>query len=782
VRRAPLVLAALAVSAGIALGLARPVPPWGGPFLLPAGLAALGAALALAARSGPGRRNGRWLLAVLAWVGFLLGVATRTEADRSCVRWLPTEQPVTLTAMVTSAAGDRLNLRLESVATARGPVPCAAEVPARRRGGSGDQETTVTPVRIGDHLVVTARWWSPVGAEPGILRRPGALLLDSVSVARAGRGPGVGERVRQGARARTEGLFGAQAGLAGSLLLAQRDGLDPAVRERFARAGLSHLLAISGLHVGLVCGMLLLLGSVFRLGRRWGAVVAAAGTLGYVVLLGAPHSALRAALQLSLVLAASMLQRPTRPEAMIAAAALVLLARDPAALLSPGFQLSFAGVAGLLALRPPLLGLLGGDASARRLARSRRWLADALATSIAATLATAPIVAWHFGQVAPVGIVANLVAIPLLSLALPALALSLLVGTAVPAAGAFLAGPAVLGLELLDRVASLAAAAPGAAVPMHGSTALLLTVALGAGYIVSRRMGRVRPPIRVAAWGGVTVLVLVTAPLRPPGSSVEIHVIDVGQGDAIAVRTPANRWVLVDAGVAGRTFDAGERRVIPYLSRRGVKRLEGLVLTHPHADHTGGATAVIRGLRPRWVGDPGSPAPSAHYLALLRVARDRRMHWVGLRRGATFVLDGVAVEFLHPERIGIMEEDPNDLSIVMRVRYGEFAALLTGDATARVEERLLQGDTDALHAQVLKLGHHGSVTSTTPPFLAATRPRLALVSAGRGNRYGHPHRAVIERVEAAGAQVLRTDRHGAIVVRGDAWGAFKVAVERGTPP
>jgi competence protein ComEC len=782
VRRAPLVLAALAVSAGIALGLARPVPPWGGPFLLPAGLAALGAALALAARSGAGRRNARWLLAVLAWVGFLLGVATRTEADRSCVRWLPTEHPVTLTARVTSAAGDRLNLRIESVATAHGPVPCAAEVPARRRGGGGDQETTVTPVRTGDRLVVTARWWSPVGAEPGILRRPGALLLDSVSVAQAGRGPGLGERVRQGARARTEGLFGAQAGLAGSLLLAQRDGLDPAVRERFARAGLSHLLAISGLHVGLVCGMLLLLGSVFRLGRRWAAVVAAAGTLGYVLLLGAPHSALRAALQLILVLTASMLQRPTRPEAMIAAAALVLLARDPAALLSPGFQLSFAGVAGLLALRPPLLGLLGGDASGRRLARARRWLADALATSIAATLATAPIVAWHFGQVAPVGIVANLVAIPLLSLALPALALSLLVGTAVPAAGAFLAGPAVLGLELLDRVASLAAAAPGAAVPMHGSTALLLTVALGAGYTVSRRMGRVRPPIRVAAWGAVTVLVLVTAPLRPPGSWVEIHVIDVGQGDAIAVRSPANRWVLVDAGVAGRTFDAGERRVIPYLSRRGVKRLEGLVLTHPHADHTGGAAAVIRGLRPRWVGDPGSPAPSAHYLALLRVARDRRMHWVGLRRGATFVLDGVAVEFLHPERIGIMEEDPNDLSIVMRVRYGEFTALLTGDATALVEERLLQGDPDALHAQVLKLGHHGSVTSTTPPFLAATRPRLALVSAGRGNRYGHPHRAVIERVEAAGAQVLRTDRHGAIVVRGDAWGAFKVAVERGTPP
>jgi competence protein ComEC len=258
-------------------------------------------------------------------------------------------------------------------------------------------------------------------------------------------------------------------------------------------------------------------------------------------------------------------------------------------------------------------------------------------------------------------------------------------------------------------------------------------------------------------------------------------VIDVGQGDAVAVRSPAGRWILVDAGLAGRGFDAGERRVVPYLAARGVRRLEGLVLTHPHADHTGGAAATLRSLRPRWVGDPGSPAPSPHYLGLLRVAVRENTRWVGLRQGASIVLDGVAVDFLHPEAIGALEDDPNDLSVVMRIAYGEFAAVLTGDATALVEERVVGYYGTDLQAQVLKVGHHGSATSTTPAFLDAVRPAIAVVSAGRDNRYGHPHTVVVDRLEASGARVLRTDRHGSVVIRADARGSVRIDHERGGP-
>jgi competence protein ComEC len=785
VRRAPLVLAVLALAAGIAVGLMRPVPPRGGPFLLPA--AALGALWALWLCTTPRRvaHPGALLLALMVGAGVLLGAATRTGAERSCVRWVPEERAVAVYGRVTAWTGPGLRLTLDSVRVDGVTLPCAVEVAARWPGLTEPEHPPT-----GRRLEGDARWWSPPGAGAGILRRPGALVVDRGELAGQAGTASLAGRLRQGARLRVDRFFGAQAPLAASLLLAQRDALDPQVRDRFARAGLSHLLAISGLHVGLVCGIFLLVGSLLRLGRRGSAVMAAAGTVAYVLVLGAPHSAARAALQIVLLLAASMIQRPARPESMVAAAALILLAVEPGALLSPGFQLSFAGVVGLLALRPPILRLLtGGGADGAgsgggggKGAAARRWLADSVATSVAATVATAPIVAWHFGQVAPVGILANLVAIPLLSLALPALALTLVAGSVWPAAGMFLAPPGALALRLLDRVAALATTVPGATVSMHGATALMLTIALAAGYVLSRRLGRVRPLIRAAAWAAVAALVLAVAPLRFAGDHLEIHVIDVGQGDAIALRTPAGRWLLVDAGMAGRGYNMGERRVVPYLARRGARRVEGLVLSHPHADHMGGTTAVLATLRPRWIGDPVSPAPSRQYLDLLEGARASGTRWVGLRQGHTLAIDGITVEFLHPETLGEIETDLNDLSVVMRVGYGEFTAILTGDATALVEERLVRRYGAGLKADVLKVGHHGSTTSSTPGFLEATAPPLALVSSGQGNRYGHPHGAVLDRLESSGARVLRTDRHGTITVRVAPGGAFGVETERGGGP
>lgn len=203
------------------------------------------------------------------------------------------------------------------------------------------------------------------------------------------------------------------------------------------------------------------------------------------------------------------------------------------------------------------------------------------------------------------------------------------------------------------------------------------------------------------------------------------------------------------------------------------------MLTHPHADHTGGAPAVIRMLKPRWVGDPGSPAPSAQYLGVLRVAHGAGTLWVGFRQGHTFSMDGVLVEFMHPEGVGEAAADPNDLSVVLRVAYGEFNVLLTGDATTLVEERLVTRYGAALATDALKVGHHGSITSTTAPFLAAAAPTHAFISAGRDNRYGHPHPLVMQRLAAAGIRIFRTDRHGSIVLRADGRGGVEVVTERG---
>lgn len=407
-----------------------------------------------------------------------------------------------------------------------------------------------------------------------------------------------------------------------------------------------------------------------------------------------------------------------------------------------------------------------------------RWLADGLATSLAATLTTAPIVAWHFGRVAPVGIAANVVAIPLLGVTVPALALALAAGTIWIPAGRFVAGGAELLLDALDRVATVAAAVPFGTVAVLPSSAFAMTGAVALGFALSRRLGRVRTPIRGAVWAGVAIAVLAVAPLRPAGDRVEIHVIDVGQGDAIGIRSPGGRWLLVDAGLAGADYDAGARRVVPYLAGRGVRRLHGLVITHPDGDHMGGAGAVLRSLRPRWAGGPAVIAGKAQYVALLREARERGVPWIAVRRGMEIDMDGMTVTVLYPVAEPLQVEDANDASVVMRVAYGEFAALLTGDAPASVEELLVRQLGRGLDADLLKVGHHGSSTSTTTALLTATGARTAVISAGRGNRYGHPHPEVLARLRQGEIHVYRTDRHGSVVVRAGADGVVRVRTER----
>lgn len=761
--RTPLLGAALVLAAGIAIGLERPVPLGGGPLAF--ALAAAAMVLTLAAMSG--RRLGTGVaLAALALTGIGLGSAARAEEGRSCGARLEPEAPVVVEGVVESAAPPKLRIQLRAIRIEGARIACAGTVAARWDGAPPDP---------GEGITARGRWWSagPVGAVGA-----GLLMLDTIAPAPVIEG-NTFHRVRGAAARRLATLYGDRAGLASSLLLAQREGLDREVRDRFARAGLSHLLAISGLHVGLVAGVLLLLGRIARLRAPWPPVLAAAGTVAYVLFLGAPTAAARAALQAVLVLLAAGLQRPARGEALMAAAAMVLLAVHPASLAEPGFQLSFAGVAGLLVLRRPFLRIMGWLAGARVGSfRPGRWLADALASGLAATMATAPIVAWHFGQVAPIGVAANLPAIPLVAALVPTLALSLAAAVVWEPAGALLAGGGGVLLAALDATARAAAAVPGGSIPVTPWTAVLWTAAVVAGYAGTRRIGRVRPRVRLVAAAGVCAAVFALAAVRVASDRLELHVIDVGQGDAIALRSPAGRWLLVDAGVAREGFDAGARRVVPYLGTRGVRRLEALVLTHPDADHIGGASAVVRALRPRWVGDPGLSAGKAGYVEVLQAAAETGAAWLRLGDGMELELDGAVVEFLHPPAGTGLETEANEASVVMRVRYGEFSALLTGDASSAVEEELVRRWGAALDADVLKAGHHGSITSTSPALLGATRATVALISAGRGNRYGHPHPAVLARLDSAGVRVLRTDRDGSIVVRAGAGGRMVVERER----
>jgi competence protein ComEC len=247
----------------------------------------------------------------------------------------------------------------------------------------------------------------------------------------------------------------------------------------------------------------------------------------------------------------------------------------------------------------------------------------------------------------------------------------------------------------------------------------------------------------------------------------ELHMLDVGQGDAIALRTRAGHWILVDAGRSWMGSDAGRTTVVPYIAHRG-GTVSLFVLSHPHADHVGGAASTFAALRPRRFLDPGYVGTSPPYLAALAEASRDRIPWQRVRPGDSLVVDEVVLTALAPDSAWAASlSDANLASTVLLARIGKVRVLLTGDAEGPEERWLLERDPSLLAADILKVAHHGSRTSTTPEFLAAVQPRLALVSVGAHNAYGLPNADVMQRLHDAGAQVLRTDRAGTIVVRTD---------------
>ncbi len=248
------------------------------------------------------------------------------------------------------------------------------------------------------------------------------------------------------------------------------------------------------------------------------------------------------------------------------------------------------------------------------------------------------------------------------------------------------------------------------------------------------------------------------------GPDLALHFLDVGQGDAAAVRTPGGHWVVIDAGPAGRGSDAGRRVVAPFLARRGVRQLAAVFVSHAHADHLGGLPSVLRAVRPGLVVEPATIYPDPLYLGFLRLLAEERIGWHPGRAGECFRLDGVSFSILHPgadwTRWG---EDINEDSLVLLVEYGDFQALFAGDAGFPAEEAL---QNEVGPVDVLKVGHHGSRGSTGPGWLEQLQPEVAVISVGR-NEYGHPAPATMARLGQAGIRIRRTDEDGTVSVRTD---------------
>jgi competence protein ComEC len=560
-----------------------------------------------------------------------------------------------------------------------------------------------------------------------------------------------------------------EASLSASVILGSRDPGNRELSQPFTDLGLVHLFSVGGLHVGILLALLLAPARAAGLGPVFAAVPVLCVLAPYAVITGLPTCVIRAAGAGALALAAPCLGRRLDTLRTLGLLYALCIAWDPLTALDTGLRLSYIAAAGILAVSRATDGL---RFSSRR---PWSWLGSGVAVTLAAQWATLPVTADAFGRLSLVSPLANLVAVPLFGIAVWVTVVALALVAIVPAAG--LAGGALAWLLWRVMAAAVAWSATRSAgwevgmMPMSPARVVLWAALTGALLVMLARFTRAHRPGRallLLAGSAVVGPLLAVVPARAPWSAgdVTLHVLDVGQGDCGLLTFPDGWRVLLDtAGVyggRGATEGPFAREVLPWLHRAGIRRLDDVVLTHGHRDHTGGARAAATALRVDhwWCGGhaaralAGLPDSARAHADPPPTVLHRWRGWEAVRVGGSDPASARTPE--------------NDCSLVLVLRQGDQVRLVwSGDLEVGGEERLLAGHPELRRAEAWKAGHHGSDTSGGAPWLSRLAPEVVLVSCGVGNRYGHPSHGPYV-VAGDTLAVRRTDVQGSLAVRWDA--------------
>ncbi|MFC1571763.1 DNA internalization-related competence protein ComEC/Rec2 [Candidatus Margulisiibacteriota bacterium] len=534
------------------------------------------------------------------------------------------------------------------------------------------------------------------------------------------------------------------------------------IKEVYKRAGVAHLLVASGMHLGILVGVCLFVVRSSKMPLWLGVLITSLVNFLYAMMTGFGPSILRAAIMAEIVLIGLLVEREKEIYTALALAALIILLFNPKYLFDIGFQLSFAATWAMVYISPVI--------NEKIKPYMPRMVSTTLSVAVSPVLATIPITIFHFSQTSVVGILTNIILLPWVGLVVVLGFVATVLGSFLLPLGELLNGANLIMLWGLHQIVSFLGNLPFALMylaPPKFPLVLGYYISLvGAIEILRRgkfpRINKFR--IAILSLAIISILFWNTA-LSDASTGLTITVLDVGQGDSILVDCPSGKKILVDGG----DIKMGDKIIVPFLRKRGINKLDMVILTHPHGDHVGGLPEVLEKIKVDSVLDPAFDYNSNCYRRFLDLVKKNKIKYHIARAGQ--VLDfgqGVKAKVLHPSGQFSEETNCNNVSVVLRLEYGRFAMMLTGDNEEEGEEKILELFPEAaLASSILKVGHHGSRTSTSDHFLSAVNPQSVAISCGRKNKFRHPHKSTMQKFKSTGIKVYRTDEQGAIVIKSD---------------
>lgn len=552
------------------------------------------------------------------------------------------------------------------------------------------------------------------------------------------------------------------------IIFGYRADIPSDVKQSFMDTGTIHILAVSGSNVAFVAAIFFSILGFFRLPRRAVGGFAILGLIAYMFITGSCASVVRATIMAIVLLCGTLFEKKADIYNSISVAALILLFWNTNTLFDIGFQLSFAAVISIVYFYPRLESLIKKIPERFEEIKAVDAALKLFAVSLAAQLGTVPFTAYYFGRVSIISLLANIPVVPISGL------------------NTFIGAAEIMFYPISPWIAKLYAAVndflvwfllgfvkQAASVPFAYVEAWHFTAVFIIGYyILVISIFNLNLP-RVRAWMLIIILVLSNYVLYSNIWSIAhpkctVTVIDIGQGDAILIEFPNSKRMLIDSGPLSQQFDAGERTVVPFLKRKGISSLEYLLITHSHSDHIGGAGSVLELLRVDTLMMASLATSSNQVKEVLEIAEARHTGKKIVRVGNQIQIDSNArVYVLHPDSNHTAEKNPNNSSVVLKIVYGNSSIMLVGDAEVVTEQRIIPRYGAFLSSNILKAGHHGSITSSSEEFLKVVRPRIALISVGNHNKFRHPSPFTIWRLKINSIEIKRTDKLGAIIMESD---------------